>query len=187
MKLDSILLVVSQSLPSSPNWRPTWTNHDLLISCIHGGLQVSCIPCLYGKCQASDAVPCVPSWKDASKRFLHLRLPVKGRTLRLCCKFICAVSVILLLLSNDKMFQSSQRHSEFVEAMGASFGGEYADYVQHSNSTSRDLRRYYGNNSRRIQLIKWVRDPHNLFRHYLPYTMPRSLPLKVDWYCWIRV
>jgi FAD/FMN-containing dehydrogenase len=80
---------------------------------------------------------------------------------------------------NHSMSQSSQGHSEFVEAMGASFDGEYAGYVQHSNSTSRDLRRYYGNNSRRIQLIKRVRDPHNLFRHYLPY-MPRKLPFKVD-------
>lgn len=76
---------------------------------------------------------------------------------------------------NEVGRQSIHRHAQLIEAMGASFGGEYAGYVHHSNSTSLDLNRYCGNNSERVQLIKRARDPHNIFRHYLP-SRPRTIP-----------
>eukprot|EP00980_Cylindrotheca_fusiformis_P012390 scaffold3043_cov121-Cylindrotheca_fusiformis.AAC.6 len=77
------------------------------------------------------------------------------------------------------LLRNSLRHSELIDAMGTSFGGEYAGYVQHSNSIMRDLRRYYGDNAVRIQTIKRARDPHNLYRHYLPST-PRKLPIVIN-------
>jgi hypothetical protein len=49
-----------------------------------------------------------------------------------------------------------------------SFQGQYAGYVRHGNSTARDLELYYGRHADRIREIKRTRDPHNLFRNYLP-------------------
>jgi FAD/FMN-containing dehydrogenase len=66
---------------------------------------------------------------------------------------------------------STRRHKEFVDQMGASFGGSYAGYADHGNSTARDLALYCGGNADRIVRIKRDRDPHNLFRNYLPNTI----------------
>jgi hypothetical protein len=69
------------------------------------------------------------------------------------------------------LVQSSRRHDTFVKLMGDSFGGMYGGYVDHGNSSGRDLELYYGGNAGRVMQIKRDRDPHNLFRNYLPNTM----------------
>jgi FAD/FMN-containing dehydrogenase len=79
--------------------------------------------------------------------------------------------------------QSSRRHDIFVDKMGPAFGGMYAGYVNHSNSTGRDLQLYYGGNAQRILQIKRDRDPHNMFQNCLPNTLrndPRSDPFYYD-------
>jgi FAD/FMN-containing dehydrogenase len=65
---------------------------------------------------------------------------------------------------------SRERHDEFVKNMGSSFSGNYAGYIDHGNSTGRDLELYYGDNAGRIAEIKKQRDPYNIFRLYLPNT-----------------
>ena len=69
-------------------------------------------------------------------------------------------------LVNAIQLSSSEGHAGFVEQMGDSFTGSYAGYIDHGNSTGRDLERYYGGNAARIAAIKKKRDPNNLFRFY---------------------
>jgi hypothetical protein len=69
------------------------------------------------------------------------------------------------------LVQSSRRYDTFVKLMGDSFGGMYGGYADHGNSSGRDLKLYYGGNAGRVMQIKRDRDPHNLFRNYLPNTM----------------
>ena len=65
-----------------------------------------------------------------------------------------------------------QHHEAIIQAMGSSFGGHYAGYIDHGRveSPGRDLPLYYGNHSQRIVDIKMKRDPENLFRLYVPNT-----------------
>ena len=69
----------------------------------------------------------------------------------------------------SEILQSSRdAHEQYVQDMGASYQGGYAGYIDHSNSSARDLERYYGGNAARILEIKNFRDPHRVFRNYLP-------------------
>ena len=55
-----------------------------------------------------------------------------------------------------------------IPALGSAFEGHYAGYVSHSNSTARDLQLYYRGNADRVRHIKRSRDPHGLFRNFMP-------------------
>jgi FAD/FMN-containing dehydrogenase/N-acetylneuraminic acid mutarotase len=68
----------------------------------------------------------------------------------------------------DMLQSSRQGHESFVSAMGNSYIRGYAGYIDHSNSTGRDLKRYYGGHASRILAIKRKRDPTNLFMNSLP-------------------
>ena len=71
---------------------------------------------------------------------------------------------------------SRKQHNLFIDAMGASFSGLYAGYIDHSGSPGRDLSLYYGENGQRVSKIKMQRDPHNLFRLYVPNSK-RNAPI----------
>ncbi|KAG7338387.1 luciferase-like protein [Nitzschia inconspicua] len=69
---------------------------------------------------------------------------------------------------------SRTQHTRFVESMSQSFGGYYAGYIDHGNSTGRDLELYYGDHAEQIAIIKKQRDPHNVFHLYVPNAMDES-------------
>lgn len=71
-------------------------------------------------------------------------------------------------LVNAIQLGGAKGHENYTRQMGDSYAGCYAGYIDHGNSTGRDLKRYYGGNAARIAAIKKKRDPHNLFRLYLP-------------------
>jgi FAD/FMN-containing dehydrogenase len=71
--------------------------------------------------------------------------------------------------------QSKSNHENFSRRMKDSFGGMYAGYIDTGNSTGKDLETYYGENAERITQIKRERDPHNMFRHFLPNTPELSV------------
>jgi len=77
------------------------------------------------------------------------------------------------------LHNSSQYLDIFIERMGDSFSGFYAGYINHSNSTGRDLELYYGENAKRISDIKMKRDPHNVFRLFVP-NAPENAPFDAN-------
>ena len=77
-------------------------------------------------------------------------------------------------LVNAIQMNSAKGHADFIRLMGDRFLGAYSGYIDHSNSTERDLERYYGDNAIRIAAIKKKRDPFNLFRLYLPNVVADS-------------
>jgi FAD binding domain len=76
--------------------------------------------------------------------------------------------------ASEILENSRIQHSRFVASMSQSFGGFYAGYIDHGNSTGRDLELYYGDHAERIASIKKYRDPHNVFHLYLPNAMDES-------------
>lgn len=76
----------------------------------------------------------------------------------------------------DLLHSSRHGHDRFIAEMGAAYQGGYAGYIDRSNSSARDLERYYGKNGARISQIKHFRDPHNLFRNYLPTESMANAP-----------
>jgi len=76
--------------------------------------------------------------------------------------------------------ESRRHHQSFVDAMGGSFSGYYAGYIDRGSSNTlhpsrRELELYYGGNARRIKSIKTKRDPQNLFRVYIPEALSHSV------------
>jgi hypothetical protein len=75
----------------------------------------------------------------------------------------------------DQIVKSSRTcYDDYVRELGSAFAGRYAGYIDHGNSTGHDLELNYGGNADRIAAIKKFRDPHNLFRLYLPNNMSNA-------------
>lgn len=75
--------------------------------------------------------------------------------------------------------KSRRNHEKFIDAMGNSFSGYYAGYIDRSSSSNsstrdRNFELYYGNNAHRVRDIKFGRDPNNLFRIYVPEALPHA-------------
>ena len=78
--------------------------------------------------------------------------------------------------------KSRRNHEKFIKAMGNSFSGYYAGYIDRSSSSNSSMRDrnfelHHGNNAHRVRDIKFGRDPDTC-RVFLPYVILLSQRLK---------